>query len=422
MGYAVLHLEKASGTDAGMSAHIERTIHPKNADESRTYLNKELVDFPDRIKNRTQAIQYRIENAGITRKIKTDQVRAIRIILSGTSEDMQLIEKLGKLDDWCNDNLDWLKQTYGENNLVSAVLHLDEKTPHIHATVVPVVTGERRKAKTEQSAKKKKYKKKSSSIARLCADDVMTRDKLKIYQNSYAERMQKYGLQRGVEGSEVRHVSTPQYYRALSLKNTDLEEDIQVLEEQKKAKQKEVNKLKGQENAERIKESIGDFFTGSKTRKLEQENSELKDHVETIKTQLSNEKSEKNYLISKYEGQLKEKQGLIDKIFDYFPEIKEKLWIAQFCETLQLRVDMIKQLLTGNPIIGSGDIYSPTHRQYFKAEKSTLQIEGNPKEKGQLRLSIDKMDISDWFRMKKTEFLVKIKSTRGYRKGINRQF
>ena len=159
MGYAVLHLEKASGTDAGMSAHIERTIHPKNADESRTYLNKELVDFPDRIKNRTQAIQYRIENAGITRKIKTDQVRAIRIILSGTSEDMQLIEKLGKLDDWCNDNLDWLKQTYGENNLVSAVLHLDEKTPHIHATVVPVVTGERRKAKTEQSAKKKKYKK-----------------------------------------------------------------------------------------------------------------------------------------------------------------------------------------------------------------------------------------------------------------------
>lgn len=43
MGYAVLHVEKTSGTDAAMSAHIERTIKPKNADESRTHLNRELI-------------------------------------------------------------------------------------------------------------------------------------------------------------------------------------------------------------------------------------------------------------------------------------------------------------------------------------------------------------------------------------------
>ena len=46
MGYAVLHMEKTSGTDAAMSAHIERTIKPKNADESRTHLNRELITFP----------------------------------------------------------------------------------------------------------------------------------------------------------------------------------------------------------------------------------------------------------------------------------------------------------------------------------------------------------------------------------------
>ena len=32
MGYAVLHMEKASASDSGMSAHIERTVAPKNAD------------------------------------------------------------------------------------------------------------------------------------------------------------------------------------------------------------------------------------------------------------------------------------------------------------------------------------------------------------------------------------------------------
>ena len=47
MGYAVLHLEKAKGTDSRMSAHIERTVHPKNADRTRTHLNRELVQFPE---------------------------------------------------------------------------------------------------------------------------------------------------------------------------------------------------------------------------------------------------------------------------------------------------------------------------------------------------------------------------------------
>jgi hypothetical protein len=145
MGYAVLHLEKGAGNDAPISSHIERTINPANADKSRTHLNKELIKFPDGIANRTEAIQHRIENAGITRKISHNQVRAIRFILSGSHEDIQRIQNEGRLNDWCNDNLDWLKKTFGTENLVSAVLHLDEKTPHIHATVVPVVPDADRK-------------------------------------------------------------------------------------------------------------------------------------------------------------------------------------------------------------------------------------------------------------------------------------
>ena len=57
------------------------------------------------------------------------------------------------------------------------ILHMDEKTPHIHATIVPIVTGERRKAKKEEQDGKKKYRKKSTQDVRLCADDVMARHK-----------------------------------------------------------------------------------------------------------------------------------------------------------------------------------------------------------------------------------------------------
>lgn len=43
----------------------------------------------------------------------------------------------------------WLKDTFGSENLVSCVLHLDEKTPHLHATIVPIVTTERLRKKRE---------------------------------------------------------------------------------------------------------------------------------------------------------------------------------------------------------------------------------------------------------------------------------
>lgn len=104
MGYVVLHLSKATGSDAGMSSHIERTIHPANADETITYLNEELVEFPKGVTNRTEAIQHRLDTAGLARKIGKNQVRAIRILLSGSADDMKRIKQTGRLDAWCKDS------------------------------------------------------------------------------------------------------------------------------------------------------------------------------------------------------------------------------------------------------------------------------------------------------------------------------
>lgn len=129
MGYAVVHLEKAKGSDSGMSAHIERKIHPANADETRTSLNRELIQFPEGVLDRTHAIAHRLSTAGLKRKIGNNQVKAIRVLLTGSHDDMMRIEREGKLGEWARDNVDWLKATFGAENVVSAVLHMDEKTP-----------------------------------------------------------------------------------------------------------------------------------------------------------------------------------------------------------------------------------------------------------------------------------------------------
>ena len=77
MGFVVLHMEKAHGSDSGTTAHIERSIIPKNADPTRTHFNRKLIEYPDRVKDRSAAIQRRLEEAGLTRKVGSNQVRAI---------------------------------------------------------------------------------------------------------------------------------------------------------------------------------------------------------------------------------------------------------------------------------------------------------------------------------------------------------
>lgn len=113
-------------------------------------------------------------------------------MLSGSPEDMKRIRQAGQLDSWAKDFCDWLQKTFGKENVVSAVLHLDEKTPHIHATVVSIVRGGRWKAKLERERNtvsgKRTYRTKKDR-PRLCADDVMARVKLKAYQTTYVEAM-----------------------------------------------------------------------------------------------------------------------------------------------------------------------------------------------------------------------------------------
>ena len=418
MGYAVLHMEKASASDSGMSAHIERTIAPKNADPNRTHLNWEMVSFPDGVGNRTEAIQHRLETAGLQRKIGKNQVRAVRIMLSGSPDDMKRIEQAGKLDDWCRDNLDWLKKTYGADNIVSAVVHLDETTPHIHATMIPIVTGERRKAKAElaTSEKKKKYRKKSTDTARLCADDVMSRVRLKEYQNTYAEQMAKYGLQRGIDGSEAKHITTSQYYRDLLTQSESVQANITELLEQKQQAEQELSKVKADVSKEKLKNSaadvgatlldgVGSLFGSSKTKQQQQqiealtaENRNLSDNIKSLNTKIKTMETEHKTAINKLSEQ-------INKIFNYFPHIKELLRWESFLKTIGLPDDMVRRLFNKETVIGSGELYSKEHSKRFKVENASLKLEQDKDKPSNIRFTINGTDVFDWFKQKQKEFL-----------------
>ena len=436
MGYVVLHIEKAAGTDAAMSGHVERRITPANVITTLTYLNEELVEFPKGVTNRTEAIQHRLDNAGLERKIGKNQVRALRVMLSGSPEDMKRIRLAGQLDAWAKDSCGWLQKTFGKENVVSAVLHLDEKTPHIHATVVPIVRGERRKAKLERERNtaggKRTYRTKKDR-PRLCADDMMARDKLKAYQTTYAEAMAKYGLRRGIDGSEAKHISTQQFYREVKVMTDILKADIKELQKQKATTREELNRVKKEVQTERLKgaatsaatniaESIGAMFGSNRVKALERDNIALhreaasyeetievlhpriqvmqSDHSRELMTMQARHAVEVVNLTKQHEKEMSLMKTALSKAVKWFPYFREMIRMENVCRTAGFDDEQTATLLKGKLLEYSGELDSEGHNCKFTVERVAVRITPDPTDKRKLQLNIDKVPFKEWCREK----------------------
>ena len=417
MGYAVLHIDKARGNDSAMSAHIERTFVPNNVDASRTHLNRDLVHFPANVTNRTEAIAHRIATSGIYRKVADNQVKALRFILSGSHEDMLQLESDGRLEEWCNSTMQWLYTTFGKANVVAATLHADEETPHIHATVVPIVTGERRKAKQEAENGKRKYKTKKNKI-RLCADDLLTPKKLEEYQTSYAEQMRPFGLSRGVQGSEAKHRTNMEYYKELlkETKQKQLEEEELI---------QKVRELEKQAGKLRVKGTLYSLFGNSELDKAEQRIEELEQEVERQQHLSEKEKAEIRKEVIILQDTIRDKDKTIS---EQHREIKvyeeERSFIKRFFHSfyllLNIRLMLRKMGFDDDTVVkmhkdqeivrGTATAYSGMYKRNFTEENAELRIITN--EKRQPILTINGLSVPGWCEQKWKQLVNRNRSQR----------
>lgn len=320
---------------------------------------------------------------------------------------------------------------------------MDETTPHIHATVVPIVRGERRKAKQEkaQNTGKRTYRKKKDG-PRLCADDVMARPKLKAYQTSYADAMAKYGLKRGVEGSEAKHITGSQFYREVFVRKNEIAEQVEKLKEQQQTLSIDVSALKAQQadaqadyhaideqrrkkrqeleqvkhelaktqvkqkaaNAtETVLDGIVSLFDDSKLKKsereimaLRQENSSLKNEIGSLKSTVERIRDESG----------KEVQGLRNKIahlHELMPELEGLLQVEKICRAVGFGTEMTKRIVRGESVGFKGSLYSPEHDKRLHTDHSTAKIVQDTQEKGRIRLIVDGIDVFGWLKQKHAE-------------------
>lgn len=101
-----------------------------NVDAKRTHKNRVLVGTGDPLADANAVI------AKHSAKLRKDNRAPYdRIVLSASRDMFRDKEAAQK---WLRDSMNWLRSEYGPG-LAYAVLHLDERTPHIHAVAAPII-------------------------------------------------------------------------------------------------------------------------------------------------------------------------------------------------------------------------------------------------------------------------------------------
>lgn len=183
-------MEKYKRADiVGIERENERDENYKSArnpqiDKSKTRLNYHTMPYEKRY---LAFIDERIIQLSPKRKIKDDTVLITSFILGSDKEFFNRITA-EQQKQFFADCTDFFSERYGKENVVSAVVHLDESTPHLHFNLMPVTNG------------------------RLCAKVLFDRTALRDLQTDFYKAVgKKYGLERGKEGSTAKHLDTIAY-------------------------------------------------------------------------------------------------------------------------------------------------------------------------------------------------------------------
>ena len=194
MSYLVFHMDKFKKEAVrGIQSHNtrERESHSNpDIDYSRSPENYELLDGASA--DYARAVQNRIDDLLLTKAVRKDAVHMCGLIVSSNRE---FFWRAGPEETkrFFEESKAFLTEFVGKENVISAMVHMDEKTPHMHFLHVPV-----------------------TKDGRLNANSIYTRESLKILQTEFHRHLHSKGfdIQRGVEqesGSKKKHLNTREF-------------------------------------------------------------------------------------------------------------------------------------------------------------------------------------------------------------------
>ena len=292
MSYSVIHMQKIKmGGIRGIENHNERLKESHtnpDIDYDRSHLNKDLMEHD----NRTyyMRVKDRIEELNLPKAVRKDAVVTTGFICTS---DKAFFDGLSQAeqDKFFKVSHDFLKERYGEKNVIASKVHYDETTPHLHTYIVPV---------TEDG--------------RLSAKDIFNPKELRSLQDDYHRTMNEYGfnLERG-EGKN-KHLSVQEY--KIETKFAELKEkqaELEALEKVDKAVNLNAEKGKLMYNSQEV-EAIKE-----QNKALKVENYKSKNEIQALNNKV--ERLENRLL--KAENDLERVKPHVERLKDLEDENKE---------------------------------------------------------------------------------------------------
>lgn len=231
MSYAIMRMEKRNASNiVGMFKHNER----KNENYSNEDINRELssqnyqlIECDSYKEKINQEIKERYK---VNKSIRKDAVLCVETVFTS---DKEFFDKLTPEQEkiYFEKSVEFLKEQFGEKNIIFATVHKDETIPHLHAGFIPMTDDGRLSYKNFVNSK---Y------------------DLIKL-QDKYFEKMVEFfpELERGQNSKETkaRHLANQEYKiqqkeKAMELQLEQINKNAMELEEKKKKLEAKKERLK----------------------------------------------------------------------------------------------------------------------------------------------------------------------------------
>lgn len=279
MGHLTKHYERAKGEDGQYIKFGNQDI-----DASKTHLNYNLAPDHDQL----DFIHQRL-NEVYCMKRKDVNVMCSWIVTAPQDLDPEQ-EKA-----FFQESYNFLQEKYGQKNVISSYVHMDEKTPHMHFSFIPVVADRKHKQGEKVSAK-----------------ECVTKTDLQ----QFHEQLQQHLTERGISCSVINGATLQGNKSIEELKRGTARQTLQNVHRATKKEKDELNNLLKQKNAlEReikalkdMKNIQGQVLSGQQVKNIKTENIMLdsekvkiskSDLASLQKSALLGEQAEKIYDASK---------------------------------------------------------------------------------------------------------------------------
>ena len=202
-----------------------------------------------------------------------------------------------EIEKWAQDMYNYVARRFGEENIIAFVVHLDEKNPHVHCTLVPV--NEKNKISYHDVFGHNKEEARRTFLS---------------LHNEVAEINKQYGLERGtdINTTGARHRTSEEYWQWLKDRCSEMENSIQGKKEELDFLDKEYRrtdiKVKGLskmlENMQVSRNDIQDEI-----RQLEEDVKEGRSNSEDIRQQIQ----QLNKELENVDKKIKDKKEKLDQ-------------------------------------------------------------------------------------------------------------